>query len=452
MNEYWFNGDWKQSDFRYEHIKIKNEPEYIDTVAYTLFGPVMYDRKFRGSRKDGKDGPRTDGGYYAVKWKAHEPSNILRVFNQLNHASNYKDYLAAIRFMSTPGQNFAFATKSGDIAMWCQGQFPGKWKHQGQFIMPGTDSSYLWQGDIPQDENPHIYNPERGFVSSANQIPVDISVYPYYLGGSFPPYRGTAINRFLNRINDITIDDMKKLQTENYDLFAEMARPVLLKYINEDSLDLTEKKYFEMMKGWNLREDYEEKGATVFNLLWNIFQHQVFDDEFSRTRLSLPMPGESTLLEAILRDSAFRFIDDINTAQKESLRDILLRSFSITTDSLRALESKGQLEWGKAKDTRVTHLARLLPFSREHIAIGGGRHCINAASKDHGPSWRMIVSLTDTIEAYGVYPGGQSGNPGSPYYDGFIDHWAAGKYYRLWFMRTEDKDNRRVKYKIEFEK
>jgi penicillin amidase len=64
----------------------------------------------------------------------------------------------------------------------------------------------------------------------------------------------------------------------------------------------------------------------------------------------------------------------------------------------------------------------------------------------------MIVSLTDTIEAYGVYPGGQSGNPGSPYYDGFIDHWAAGKYYRLWFMRTEDKDNRRVKYKIEFEK
>ncbi len=62
--------------------------------------------------------------------------------------------------------------------------------------MPGTDSSYLWQGMIPQYENPHLVNPERGFVSSANQMPADTS-YPYYLGGSFPPYRGWEINKRL---------------------------------------------------------------------------------------------------------------------------------------------------------------------------------------------------------------------------------------------------------------
>ncbi|MBL0334713.1 MAG: penicillin acylase family protein [Chitinophagaceae bacterium] len=27
------------------------------------------------------------------------------------------------------------------------------------------------------------------------------------------------------------------------------------------------------------------------------------------------------------------------------------------------------------------------------------------------PSWRMIVQLTGTTEAYGVYPGGQNGKP-----------------------------------------
>ena len=43
----------------------------------------------------------------------------------------------------------------------------------------------------------------------------------------------------------------------------------------------------------------------------------------------------------------------------------------------------------------------------------------------------MVVELTDDIHAYGVYPGGQSGNPGSKYYDDFIDTWAAGKYYRI---------------------
>ena len=48
MKEYWFNGAWKQSDFRYEHINIKGEPEIIDTIAYTVFGPVMYRQKILG--------------------------------------------------------------------------------------------------------------------------------------------------------------------------------------------------------------------------------------------------------------------------------------------------------------------------------------------------------------------------------------------------------------------
>ena len=45
------------------------------------------------------------------------------------------------------------------------------------------------------------------------------------------------------------------------------------------------------------------------------------------------------------------------------------------------------------------------------------------------------------IEAYGVYPGGQSGNPGSKYYASFLDDWASGKYYRLNFMPNANKQN-----------
>ncbi len=52
----------------------------------------------------------------------------------------------------------------------------------------------------------------------------------------------------------------------------------------------------------------------------------------------------------------------------------------------------------------------------------------------------MIVELTDKTEAYGIYPGGQSGNPGSPYYDTFVDRWVAGKYLPVWVMGTEDNN------------
>ena len=63
----------------------------------------------------------------------------------------------------------------------------------------------------------------------------------------------------------------------------------------------------------------------------------------------------------------------------------------------------------------------------------------------------MIISLTDTIEAYGVYPGGQSGHPGSPYYDTGVNTWAAGEYFKLWFMRADESASKRILRTITFE-
>jgi penicillin amidase len=91
-----------------------------------------------------------------------------------------------------------------------------------------------------------------------------------------------------------------------------------------------------------------------------------------------------------------------------------------------------------------------MPFAREGVYNGGGIGIINATQHDHGPSWRMIVHLTTPTEAYAVYPGGQSGNPGSPYYDDFIDTWAKGEYYALWFMQAGEERDRRVKWTMTF--
>ena len=35
------------------------------------------------------------------------------------------------------------------------------------------------------------------------------------------------------------------------------------------------------------------------------------------------------------------------------------------------------------------------------------------------------------IHAIGIYPGGQSGNPGSEYYDNYINQWNSGEYINL---------------------
>lgn len=446
---YFYNGQWHETSWRIDTVRTKGRPDMIDSVAYVSFDgvkcPVMFDKSFT-------ENGRTDGNhYYAVRWKGHDASNEQRLFYDMNKAKNYADYTQAIEHLNTPGQNCVFASKSGDIAIYTQGEFPGKWYRQGDFVMPGTDSTFMWQGMIPQSETPYQFNPDRGFVSSANQLPTD-TTYPYYLGGSYPPYRGLIINRYLSNMSSITPEDMQRLQVENYNVFAEMARPLLLKNIDEAGLNEDEKKYLDIFKSWNLRNDPAEKGITVFANWFDSLETAVWADDIWQTQLPMKWPDEGTLLEQLLRDSLFKFVDNRNTADTERLPQVVTAAFKSAVPALKKIDADGKLEWSKFKGTGVRHLLRIPALSRLNVAAGGGTHIINATKDFHGPSWRMVVHLDNETEAFGIYPGGQSGNPGSKFYNMFVDDWVAGKYYRLWVMRKEDASDKRVIGRMVFHK
>lgn len=442
-NEYLFNNQWLQTAWRVDTIKVLGEPDFIDSIAITVMGPVMYDRHFGNPLNTGKG--------YAVRWKAHDGSNEEMTFIKLARAKNYADYLDAIKTFECPGQNFVFAAKSGDIAIWNQGAFPAKWRRQGDFVMPGSDSTYLWQGIIPQNENPHELNPIRSFVSSANQLPVDTS-YPYYLPGNFDLYRGITINKYLNSLSNISTQDMKKLQTNNFNSFAYTAMPLILSNIKDSGLTSSEKRYADTLRRWNCFNNSELLGPAVFIALMRNLNELVWSDEMAAAdTLPVAFPSSVTLVEAVLKDSNFSFIDDISTPQIETFSYQLHLALKITARQLKIASTltNGNISWGGINNAGVNHLLKIKPFSNLHLGIGGGKNVINAVNGDHGPSWRMIVHLTDTTEAYGVYPGGQSGNPGSRFYDMFVSTWAAGQYYPLWVMTTNETKDKRIKWKMQ---
>jgi penicillin G amidase len=453
--EYWFNNTWQTSTIKYDTIKIRNQVAYIDTVAYIKeFGPVMYDASFRGVGVGNSEEKRADGKNYAVRWIAHDPSNEMRTFLLLNRSKNFNDYQNAISSFVCPGQNMIFACNQGDIAIKQQGQFPAKWYRQGDFPMPGWDSTYAWQAMIPANENYMIKNPERGFISSANQYPYDTKTYPYYLGGNYPFTRGYYLNQRLSALNGITTEDMQNLQNDNYNVFARMLLPTFLKYCDESSLNADAKKYLALVKSWNFKGDLKEKGATIFYLWNNKVEDNIWKDELAQTQ-NYSWPQESSLLDALQHDSAMAFVDNINTPEKESLRKIITASLNDLTTALNTEEKNNTLEWSKHKATMIKHLMdkdKNLAISRFNLPIGGGVHMLNATTADHGPSWKMIVHMTDKVEAYGVYPGGQSGNPGSAYYDNFIDTWASGKYYKLWLMQQSEAKSADVLFTLNFAK
>lgn len=441
--EYYFDSQWVKSTLRVENIKIKDSVSLLDTVAYTVFGPVTYDHAFKTSLSEEKA--------YALRWVAHDTSNILKMWWLLNRAKNYNDYYQAISHFNVPGQNMIFASSTGDIALWQQGTFPLRWKDQGLFVMPGKDSSYMWKGYIPMEENPHSYNPESGYLSSANQRAAD-TTYPYFMPGSYEVYRPITINRKLAELVNITIQDMKNLQNNNYNVFAEMARPILLQHTDRELLSTDEKRFLDIASSWNLMNDVKEKGPTCFNLWWDSLSAVILNDDLIKNKIPVIKPEKFVLLEALSKDTNFIFIDDVSTDKMETLKDQVVLALKQASLKFSELEKENKVEWASFKNTSVYHLLRTntMPFAREGLVIGGGSGIVNATTHDHGPSWKMIIEMDTPVKAVGVYPGGQSGNPGSQYYDSFVDTWAKGEYYDLKMMTQDDVQQKKYKWIMKF--
>lgn len=446
-SQYWFNNQWKQAQQRIEAIKVKGAPTVYDTVSYTVFGPVMYDGSFRDTLSDYNG--------LAVKWVAHHTGDDGSAFYFLNRGKNYNDYVNAIKNFECPGQNFVFASKSGTIALWQQGKFPARWNHQGQYVMPGTDSSYMWQSFIPQNENPHAVNPERGYLQSANQRPVDGS-YPYFIPGTYMTPRGIAIDQYLSTMNNITTETMMELQNNYFNITARDMVPLLIQYTNEQSLGADARKYFNEVKVWDLFASPDSRGQTIYQTWMDSLMVNIWGDELSKAGFKAELPAEQTLMELLKKrdTTVLGYVDNINTPGIETLEQQVTAALNSTAKKMAVAEKEGKLQWAEFKNVTVYHLLKdaLLPFARQGLNVGGWGNIINAIKKSHGPSWRMIVELGSPTVAYGVYPGGQSGNPGSRFYDNAIDTWAAGKYYQLWMMNAEEKGDSRVKWKIVFSK
>jgi len=438
---YWFAGKQLPFTKRIERIAIKGKADFIDTVLYTIHGPVMYDENFHG--------PGELKMPLAMTWMAHRATNELLALYLLNRAKNYAEFVDAIINFQCPAQNMAYADRSGNIAMWGQGQFVNKWKEQGRFIMNGSDSAALWKELIPMRENPHVLNPPQGYVSSANQSVTD-STYPYWYNGYFYELRAWRINQVLSTLPQATIDDMRALQNDTYSILAVNTLPVMLRYL-PSSLNAQENKYATLLRSWNYRLSAESNAATAYQIWWDYLYADIWKDEFAKVPDALwPLPERT--MQLLQTDTTLKYYDDITTPQKERLSDIVLRSYKETMDSISKLEKTVGMEWYKVKNTTVAHLTKLPAFSFANLKIGGWGNTVNAAKHDHGPSWRMIVQMGKEIEAYGVYPGGQSGNPGSQYYASFLQNWVDGKYFRLQFLPNEPKQNNpEIKYTWTFQ-
>lgn len=413
---YWLDGKERMVRYRVEKIKVKGSSTVVDSVQYTQWGPIV-----------------EEGGDLALRWLAHDTTtnSEFMTFVHGMTCSNYDDYLEATSAFHCPAQNFIYADRHGTIGLRVNGSLPQRMPGQGRMITEGDSTYKGWNGFIPREENPQERNPVRGFVSSNNQRSAGVD-YPYYYWGNFEPYRGRIMNERLRTLDSATAADMKALQNSNYSLFAEEALPLMLMSLNDNQL--SDALRFGLPT-WNYHYDADSKAATFYEQWMKNIHLRLWDEVFRfEDSLALPAPEYWVTIQLMEQDPQSRFWDVQSTPKVEDMKAVITWAFDRTQSEL----GKEIPMWGVQKPTNIPHLTFIPALSYDTLFIGGHRYSLNAMQKRFGPSWRMIVELGDEPVAYVTYPGGQSGNPVSPYYSNRVRTWANGEYSTVKLMKEQD--------------
>jgi penicillin G amidase len=426
---YLHDGEWLPSERRIETIYSKSGEVVSDTLVFTHHGPVYETRNETPvSQVIQQD--------LALRWIAHQPQNELLAFYKVNRSQNYEDFRDAFASYAAPAQNMNVAGTNGDIAIQTVGRLPLKWTYQGRSVGDGSDSRYDWSTLIPYEENPSSLNPERGFLSAANQYPADED-YPYYLGEDFAPYeRGRRINDLLAEMENITVDDFKEMLMDTFSYHAYHLLPVLLDQIDTSQLNDSEQSYLDQLIGWDYWNEGDWIEPSVFRIWWERLNAAIWDNKYD-TKYPMRRPGREQTLKLILEEPDSHLFNNIQTKETETLDDLILISFHEAIKELKERfgESSENWKWGYVNNTNLHHLGQIPGLGKMNVFTSGGEESINAIRGSHGPSWRMIVELDPGgVRGYGVYPGGQSGNPGSKTYDEFVETWRNGELYELLFL------------------
>ncbi|GKQ39981.1 penicillin acylase family protein [Streptomyces sp. A012304] len=214
---------------------------------------------------------RGDGYAVALKWTALEPGRTMDAVFAMNKAADWKDFRGAAELFDVPSQNLIYADTDNHIGYQLPGKIPTRAKgHDGSVPAPGWDSKYRWTGYVDFDELPYEYDPERGYIVTANQAVIDPKKYPYTLTTDWG--YGTRSQRITDLIKlkikgggKISTDDMRQMQLDSDSQIARLLVPTLLD-INLSDPDVREAQ--ELLQGWDYTQDADSAAAAYFNAVW----------------------------------------------------------------------------------------------------------------------------------------------------------------------------------------
>jgi penicillin G amidase len=445
-----YNDNWEQATIIEEPIRVKGEEEIKYEVVITRHGPII--SEFANQTDDRQA--------LSLRWTALDPSLELQAILNINKAGNWQQFEKALEDFHTPTQNFVFAAKDGTIAYKANGKIPIRKKGDGLLPVPGWDPEYEWEGFIPFDELPLAVNPGKGFAATANNKVIDDS-YPYHISHHWAqPYRYMRISQYLEENDDLTIEDMKKLQMDQVNIQASEFVPIFIEDLKDKELSSEEKQALKILQGWDYRDDKSGAAPLLFHLWMNGLTEEMFKKEIPPEMMEL-FEGRQMIVDELLRKAhngdVSSWFDPFG-----GYESYLQSTLNKTLDKLHASygPDMNKWQWGKYHKIYFEHpissaspLLEMFFNKKDPVPVGGSRVTVQAASYNkegivnHGASWRFVIDAANLSEGYHIVGPGQSGHFKSKWYDDQIEAWVEGDYHKT--SLREEKGNERFLLKAD---
>jgi penicillin amidase len=438
--QYYWRGAWRAMRTARYTIDVRGGAPVHLTVDITVHGPIMTQA----------------GQTMAVDWMGNVPSPDLTALLGVDQAANFGQFRAALAGWHAPSQNFVYADDQGNIGAISAGYYPQVAHGDPWLPLPGTGADDV-VAVIPYAAVPQVYNPPGHVVATANQRPVGPS-YPYYIGTSADffdnGFRADEIYAYLRGHSGMTAASFAALQGSVTDNLAGQIVPKLLAALHPvpgaAALSAREQAAMNLLAGWNGAMTTGSAAASLWWTFWGDYISAVFQpwwtsagvpagrDPAALALSSLPTSLTEDLTAWTLGQASGSALTLPSGAQR-TVPEVMREAFRTAVDHLAAKlgGAPAGWTWGRLHSRRFPSLTGAAGLGYGPRAASGDAWTVNAAEgglqSGIGPSWRMIVGFGGPggpggMSAEGVYPGGQSENPASPWYADLIADWWDGRY------------------------
>lgn len=440
-NQVMYKKRWVNMKTYQEIIKIKGEKDKVINVSITPHGPLLDGTEFGVKNKS-----------VSIKWAYHHPENhVAQTFYELSHAKTLNDYTRAISHAAAPGLNISFVDNRGNIGWHVMGKIPNRPKGVDSLrMLDGASGKDEYLGYLPFKENPHVYNPKSGLIVSANFKPQKDSMSgKYHIQGYWqPPSRYYRIHKLLAKKQKWNLDELKKVQTDQYTDVYKNVLPHLLKMVKTDNTAM-ENRAISVLQKWDGNSGVDSIASSIYHKWVYYFVRELLIDQLGSTRFKsyTRIMDPHFFYQKIFDDPKSGWWDDIRTKNiKESPEDIITRSWHLAMTALKKKMGSDVnfWQWGNIHTVEYQHFfGRKKPmnyfFNVGPFPSGAGNGQIDNMGHPfyqeeftvtRGPSTRRLIDFANPAKSWGILPTGNSGHPQSKHYEDQAQMFLHGKYRR----------------------